>query len=1138
MEQLELVADRFAAAADGRVVDLATGYSVVLTIASAGGQAEQTRWAARCDGLQKLRHRAIARLLDYGAVGETQRFEAWRCGDAWAGARAQAEEVARRASAFLRACGLTAGGRAAEAVRCAADAAVVLPDAAAGYPERSDEPPPIDLDGCGLMLRQRRALPVVAELFGAASDAGPRAIAIWGPEGSGRTALLLELARAARLQGFVPIAAHLLKQPSFRALVGGRSLFLMDDEVGAGWTALLDASIQAPRPHVLVVAGREDVPAIDGVALERLSPDVLASTLRPGELPPVLARRVRKAADRAGGSPGRFAQLLWGRSEVPRRRARDVPKAAEQAAVYGAEDSAVDPAPAPPADQCRWPAPGELAALRRRMDAARRLLECGRHASGERMLRQTTGALARRGAWTSAGEGALALAASMLKRGRPKAAHDVLDEARDYGNRADDEESLARAAVLAGCAWIDLARPDEAENVLRAAAAVARARSFASLAIDAAVARARAAFWRGRYADADQMLGSIRGLEVSDRGAVALGAMTSRIAVGRRETECAIGSAVDAVDRARRLGEVALVAHASASLAFAHLAAGDLDAVDRDVALCLTAVRAARDPLRGIRARLLAAESARRRGRRAAVDTLLQRLQTLGGAAVPPIVQARCSMLKDLIASPSPEADVVKHHVGATGLEALALLIPSKAPALCAGAPEVDDLVEILRVCQNAEEEGRVLGAVCGCVRRQLRAAGTAFIAFDAGTPITIASEGGRIEADIACRAVGAEAAIPPHRHADRIEAASPVRYGGAFVGALVVRWTLGSSDDRSAAAAVLAMAATAAAPAVAAVLARRVQAAESGSSDLLLGTSGAMAEVRGAIERAARAPYPVLIEGESGSGKELIARALHRGGTRRDRAFCTLNCAALPDDLVESELFGHARGAFTGAVAERTGVFEEAHGGTLFLDEVGELSPRAQAKVLRVIQEGELRRLGENVSRRVDVRIVAASNRDLRAEVAAARFRLDLLYRLDVVRIVVPPVRERREDIAALAEHFWREATSRVGSRATLSAATVAALARYDWPGNVRELQNVLASLAVRSAKRGLVPPAALPLVFGESRAEETWRLDEARRTFEERFVRAALVRTGGHRARAALELGVSRQGLTKLMTRLGIGD
>jgi two-component system response regulator AtoC len=243
-----------------------------------------------------------------------------------------------------------------------------------------------------------------------------------------------------------------------------------------------------------------------------------------------------------------------------------------------------------------------------------------------------------------------------------------------------------------------------------------------------------------------------------------------------------------------------------------------------------------------------------------------------------------------------------------------------------------------------------------------------------------------------------------------------------------------------------------------------------------------------------------------------------------------------LPDDLVESELFGHSRGAFTGAMAERSGVFEEAHAGTLFLDEIGELSLRAQAKVLRTVQEGELRRVGENIPRRIDVRVVAATNRDLRQEVAAGRFRLDLLYRLDVIRISLPPLRSRRDDIPLLAEHFWRDATSRVGSRASLSLATLAQLARYDWPGNVRELQNVLAALAVRTPRRGVVPPSALPSDFDGVETRRSSRLDAARKTFDSQFIRAALARTGGHRARAAQELGVTRQGLTKLMVRLGL--
>jgi transcriptional regulator with PAS, ATPase and Fis domain len=296
------------------------------------------------------------------------------------------------------------------------------------------------------------------------------------------------------------------------------------------------------------------------------------------------------------------------------------------------------------------------------------------------------------------------------------------------------------------------------------------------------------------------------------------------------------------------------------------------------------------------------------------------------------------------------------------------------------------------------------------------------------------------------------------------------------------------------------------------------------------------MIDVRRSADRAGAAPFAVLIEGESGSGKELVAREIHRSGPRRDRPFCTLNCAALPDELVESELFGHARGAFTGAVGERAGVFEEAHTGTLLLDEVGELSPRAQAKLLRVIQEGELRRIGENISRRIDVRIVSATNRDLRQEVAHGRFRLDLLYRLDVIRITVPPLRERREDIPLLVEKLWREAADRVGCRATLSVATVAALAEHEWAGNVRELQNVLAALAVRVAKRGVVPPAALPPQFGDQVRPEGYRLDDARRLFEERFVREALARSGGRRSVAASELGLTRQGLAKIMNRLGL--
>jgi transcriptional regulator with PAS, ATPase and Fis domain len=303
-----------------------------------------------------------------------------------------------------------------------------------------------------------------------------------------------------------------------------------------------------------------------------------------------------------------------------------------------------------------------------------------------------------------------------------------------------------------------------------------------------------------------------------------------------------------------------------------------------------------------------------------------------------------------------------------------------------------------------------------------------------------------------------------------------------------------------------------------------------------LIGSSAAMTELRRAVRRAAAAPFSVLIDGESGSGKELVARAIHQLGPRRDRRFCDVNCAALPDDLLESELFGHVRGAFTGAIADRPGLFEEANGGTLFLDELPDLSCRGQAKVLRAIQQQEVRRVGESFSRPVDVRLVTAANRDMHQEAAAGRFRHDLLYRLDVIRIRIPPLRERAADVPLLAEHFWRAAAARVGTAATLTHGVHAALSRYHWPGNVRELQNAVAALAVAAPARGRVRESLLPAAITGAAAICSPRLDEARTQFERRFVEAALARAAGNRSRAAAELGLSRQGLLKLMARLGI--
>jgi DNA-binding NtrC family response regulator len=450
----------------------------------------------------------------------------------------------------------------------------------------------------------------------------------------------------------------------------------------------------------------------------------------------------------------------------------------------------------------------------------------------------------------------------------------------------------------------------------------------------------------------------------------------------------------------------------------------------------------------------------------------------------------------------------------------------------------VDDFIDVLQLCQDVEDEQTALARVGTFLRDRLQASSVAFLVREGSTPRVLTRVGSTVATiELASRTIETGLPITPARTDGPVEATCPVRHASDVIGALWCRWSAGMPIAPTQAATLLGIAAAAAAPSVRLALARAVPATRVNAVPELVGESAAIAAVRDAIVRAAASPFPVVIEGESGSGKELAARAIHARSGRRDRRFCAINCAALVDDLVEAELFGHARGSFTGATSDRAGLFEDASGGTLFLDEIAELGPRVQATLLRALQEGEVRRVGETIVRKVDVRIVAATNRPLAAAVDAGAFRADLWYRLDVIRLTLPPLRERIEDVPILANHLWRLLAARTGSRAALSPATVAALSAYDWPGNIRELQNVLASLLVSAPRAGLVGPSSLPVHIARVVAlEKGATLADARRQFEERYVRAALARAGGRTAPAARALGLSRQGLSKLMGRLGI--
>jgi Nif-specific regulatory protein len=307
-----------------------------------------------------------------------------------------------------------------------------------------------------------------------------------------------------------------------------------------------------------------------------------------------------------------------------------------------------------------------------------------------------------------------------------------------------------------------------------------------------------------------------------------------------------------------------------------------------------------------------------------------------------------------------------------------------------------------------------------------------------------------------------------------------------------------------------------------------------------IIGESSEIKKVIADAIKVADSNATVLIEGESGTGKELIARLIHKSGSRKDKPFVVVNCGAIPETLMEAELFGHEKGAFTGALFKKIGLFETAHGGTIFLDEIGEMSPALQVKFLRVLQEGTLNRIGSSKPTTVDVRVISATNKDLEKMTGEGGFREDLFYRINIVQLRIPPLRERRKDIKVLAEHFLDKFSAERGIREMqFSAEAMKAILSYDWPGNVRELENAIERAVVMGDGTKIMAddlPIRKTAVELEEGIEVGMTLKDAQDVFRKEFVKRTLTHTHGNRKKAAELMGIQRTYISKLINEFDL--
>ena len=1107
-----LLADRFINN-EGAWFDAATTERVVVVVREVGRGREQAEWEERMAALTALRHPLFLPLVDYGCLGARGWFEAFAALPPLKGSAAALSHVVTHGTRFLAAHGIPLSpAMAATMVRTIA---VDEREALQGRP-------------VGIRLQQRAALTAIGDLLQGHLPRGSPPLRIAGTPGMGLRTLRLMAAKLARHEGYIPVCAEALwRWPGLGDALGGRHVcLLLGAESGASQRAaaarlLARLSAGTAATPVCLITDRGHGPREGTIHLEPMGMRAMTRMIHVNPDYGPSEHEIAQAARWAGGAPGllleRLNAMAFGERssladlvrespapyliDAKARSGSDVAARERQGHDDRADDLArsgrglADIAAARPSriGSALWRACSRAAALEAR----------GRHAAAGRLLTRAARVLQGRGERALAAECWLQLGWMARTRG-------ALERAREHARQAsgadDSTGCQLRAALLAAVCTTDEGGFEEGRGTAAQLVTAAETIADRELADQCRLALARALLWAGRTAEATATIRGIDGRSAREVDCAAAG-MLARCRLASGDLPGALAAARLAIGSLPVPARGRLAASVHRTMAEALAEAGDLAQVRVHVQAGLEAAVTARLPLQALRLRAVLVRALRQCGGPAAeTRRLALALSKACRRALPVVV--RTFIAQQLDGTPRSPSGV--------------------------RAPRASPFEEFLDRAHRAPGDLEALTSVLSALCERLSSIAAVIVAAD-GRVCASAGKAWPAESRVVREALLGGRRVLFDRAHQPPEAAEPILCAGTLLAVVSARWVAGSHADPIEISEVLRAAGLSLASHLRSVLEEPPKAPASVWGDLL-GDSDLAGSLREDILRAARAPFPVLIEGESGSGKELVARAVHRLSSRHARRFCAINCAALSDELVEAELFGHARGAFTGAMTERAGLFEEADGGTLFLDEVGELSARAQAKLLRVLQEGEVRRVGENLPRRVDVRIVAATNRRLEGEAASGRFRADLRFRLDVLRIVVPPLRERAGDIAVLAQHFWKQAAERVGSQATLGSEAVAALSRYDWPGNVRELQNAIAWMAVHAPRRGRVGTARLPAQLAGSMPATGSSFEAAREEFERRYVRAALAQAGGHRVLAARAMGVSRQGLAKMMRRLGI--